>query len=517
MNNSSGSPSAPSDAADRARVGPGTLAAVALLLPVALVLVGPVPSLTENGYLLPPYRLFHPGFIARDWTFGGGWDRTWLFNHLLGAPLAVLPLEAVGWLGRVAVSILILAALFRIGRRFDDSTPAVILVLLLWLCAGQALVGGEVLLPFLAPNTTAWACLLLSIDALLADRDVLAAALLGVCFSLHPAVGLSAFAGVFAGLLALGYSQRRLLRLIAVTIPGAMPGIIGLVMLGGARSGGRADWAFQVLERQPYQLDPFYFRRSLLAAMAAMVAFTCVQGLGRGQGKVSRFVAGFELGLVVVFVGGVTARWVGRFELLRVFPFRLLPVVTLPFFGFALLKALRDRHRRPLGSGMAALTVLGCVGALVAIGQVGHTVSVAHKLWQPPDDLTHAFEWVARNTPEDAILIVPPIRRDARYRAGRAITVSWAFARMDSLTAWRERIVSLVGPQQPPLVGAEPWMEARFNERTEAQIDEAQARFGGDYLVSAGTYSFPVLYDTGTYRVYRLTPPVHPAMAQGPP
>lgn len=48
-------------------------------------------------------------------------------------------------------------------------------------------------------------------------------------------------------------------------------------------------------------------------------------------------------------------------------------------------------------------------------------------------------------------------------------------------------------------------MAQHYNQLPAEAIVAIQAAYGGDYLVSRNHYRFPVLYDTGTYRVYRLT------------
>ena len=47
-------------------------------------------------------------------------------------------------------------------------------------------------------------------------------------------------------------------------------------------------------------------------------------------------------------------------------------------------------------------------------------------------------------------------------------------------------------------------MEIHYNQLTEKDIRSIVEKYGGDYLVSKGGYSYPILFDSGTYKVYSL-------------
>jgi hypothetical protein len=47
-------------------------------------------------------------------------------------------------------------------------------------------------------------------------------------------------------------------------------------------------------------------------------------------------------------------------------------------------------------------------------------------------------------------------------------------------------------------------MAAHFNQLTATDIASLTEKYGAEYLVSSARYRYPVLFDTGTYKVYRV-------------
>ena len=53
---------------------------------------------------------------------------------------------------------------------------------------------------------------------------------------------------------------------------------------------------------------------------------------------------------------------------------------------------------------------------------------------------------------------------------------------------------------------AKPVMKARYRALSESDIASIQRKYGGDHLVSDADYAYPVLFDSGTYKVFALSP-----------
>src|SRR5690349_20512927 len=77
---------------------------------VFLFQLRPVPFSNELLYLLVPYHLAHPQFLAGDWTLNGYWDHA-VFDLLVSVPMRALSLETVGWIGRIVTWVFLAAGL----------------------------------------------------------------------------------------------------------------------------------------------------------------------------------------------------------------------------------------------------------------------------------------------------------------------------------------------------------------------------------------------------------------------
>jgi len=125
------------------------------------------------------------------------------------------------------------------------------------------------------------------------------------------------------------------------------------------------------------------------------------------------------------------------------------------------------------------------------------------------EDWEKAFKWVAKNTPNNSIIISPPWRGESFYLSQRAQIASWWVPRLDHLTEWRERLESLAGDVsgvRPETTKARlEYMVAHYNQLPPTEIASLVAKYGAEYLVSSTTYGYPVIFQSGTYKVYALT------------
>jgi len=149
---------------------------------------------------------------------------------------------------------------------------------------------------------------------------------------------------------------------------------------------------------------------------------------------------------------------------------------------------------------VAIIALLNPFGKGVA--QIRETI----RTWTAPhDDFQKAAVWIAESTPADALVIEPPSRRDVWYFSKRATIVSFYYPTYDRLTTWRGRIAELTGDVRVSNGDAAPAeLEAAFNGLPEAQIGKIKQKYGASYLVSRAVYSYPVLFETETYKVYQL-------------
>jgi len=492
-------------------VGSYTLNFAVVLLLVAIVHGVPAPSGNEYLYLLVPAKHATPEYLLNDWTLSQPWTTHYVFNAVIGPATRLMPLELVGWIGRLACWLLTTLALFRLGSRFQIPRAAIAFSVALWVLLGQAVVAGDWIYGGFEAKTVAYVLVLFALDAFLSERWILASALLGSAFSFHPQVGLWSALAVALTLLVMGRRLRTLLVVTFTTALFALPGVVPVLsLLGSTGAPSAEDWQFFALVRSPHHLDPFAWPRRDIVLAYLIMLFNWLQFRRSGDQPAIRFLTLLQLFFCLFFSLGLLSRFTDQYALLRLAPFRLFPVLVLVFFFFHLMAAL---YRRPPGGADALLVVVGLLAVMGLNNPVGLFLDAAqntYAAWRAgDDDLRRTFKWIAGHTANGTTAILPPWRRDASYVSRRAHIADWNAVPVDRLSEWRERIAAMVGPNwvdRPEATWREK-MEAGYNERTDEDIRSIVRRYGGDYLVSKARYPYDVLFDSGTYRVYSLARP----------
>jgi hypothetical protein len=460
-------------------------------------------------YLLQPAKLWNSSLLSNDWTFSGPLTTHFIFNLLVGPLTLLLSLEVVGWVGRILSWSLTLVALIKFGQHFRIPLWMITLSILLWLFYGQSVVGGEWILGTFEAKSIAYPLLFFSLNGFMRQRGVWPAILLGLAFSFHPIVGLWSMVAVGTSLIVLRTPVRAIIKYGCYTGLFALPGLIPLLM--SLDGGTQEAWRFIALVVIPYHFDPFYFGSSklLIFQLIILLCFNLIHVTFAKKNYASRFLLLFQVFLAGFFASGFLARFSENYEFLKYMPCRLFPVLVPLFFFFHFMSALRDSHRV---KHRAALIALG----LFALVSFGNPVEVFRRnlrhqylMWtQGEEDVQKAFRWIATNTPHGSVLISPPWRGDSFYISRRAQIASWWIPRFDRLTEWRERLETLSGDLsdvEPPTTKARmEQMTHHFNTLSETDIAFLRQRFGANYLVSSASYSYPVRFDSGSYKVYSL-------------
>lgn len=489
---------------------PGVFAAALLaLLVLCLAIHGrPVPAANEFIYLLLPLRQWDGGFLANDWTLAEPWYTHWVFNFLAGPLALVLPVEALGWIGRIASWTASLAALLLLGRRFDLGPVAASAGIALWLILGQSLVGGSWMIGTFEAKCVAYLLAVLAVFDLAGGHTRRGSVALGLAFSFHPHVGLMAGLGAAAGALALRLPVAELARMAGITVLFGLPGAIPILQVVGEGSAPPEAVRFLAQAKLAVHLDPWTWPRREILLYFTLFAFNAIQAWPARDDPRMRFLLAFEAALAAAFAAGLAGRAADGWRLLQLtMPFRMGPLVTLLFFGLHLMRAARrlpELAARPLALGLCALSLLGLGNPL---GRFADQLAQTRRAWlERPDDVARALEWVGANTPEDAIVLAPPTRHDAWHLSRRAQVVTWIGPTAARLGEWHERVTSLGGDAA---ARAEPAsykeaLDAAFHERDEADMLALARRYGAGYLVSRAHYGLPVVYETGGARVYAV-------------
>ena len=473
----------------------------ALLGAVFLFVGKPVPYSNEFLYLL---RL-EPNFLPNDWTFSVPATEHWFFNFIFSFPARFLSLEIIGWIGRIAVWSLSLAALVKLGKLWAIPHWAIAAAIFLWLAFGQAVVNEEWIFGGFEAKTVSYVFLLFSLLEFSKRKIILPAALLGLSFSFHPAVGLWAIPAIGLALLIEKIPIADFVKLVGVTF---LFSLFGLIPLFAEQTSQAAysfdDWKFVVLYRVPWHLDSFQFSKSGIILIFVMLAFNCV-ALWKSESFALRFLLKFQIFLGVFFASGLLLRWFESYALLRLMPMRLFPIITPLFFLFTVfytVPRLASRRHKTFVSVFAVLIVL----AFNPFGRGFYQIRETAQSWQAaPDDFQTASAWIAKNTPPDSVVLYPPNRRDFWYRARRASVASFAYPTYNRLSEWRGRVADLTDDFQISKgeTGSEE-IEVAFHALSAEQIQRLKNKYAATHLVSRSKYSYPIIFETETYRVYQL-------------
>ena len=330
--------------------------------------------------------------------------------------------------------------------------------------------------------------------------------MLGLSFGFHPAVGLWAIPAVGLALLLEKIAARDFVKVVIITGVFSLFGIIPLLAeQSNAAANSVENWQFVVIMRVPWHLDLFQFSRSGMVLIYAMLAFN-IFALWKSEHFALRFLVKFQTALGVFFLFGYLLRWLELYSLLRLMPTRLFPIFTPLFFlftAFYFVSHIRQKRNKIIALVFVTLTVL----LLNPFGKGYKQIRETVQTWTAaPDDLKKTSLWTAANTPPDSLIIQPPQNKEFWYWSHRAAVVSFAYPTYDRLGEWRSRLADLTGNLQISKGDiANEEIERAYNNLSAEQIVALKQKYGATHLVSRAVYPYPIIFETETYKVYKLS------------
>jgi hypothetical protein len=462
-----------------------------LLLAAVFVFVGkPVPYGNEPVYLLRLVKAYQPNFLSNDISFSTTASEHWLYNHIFGLLPLVFSIQSFAWLGRISAWFLLLIAIFRLAKHWEIPIWTISLSMFVWLSIGQTIVNGEWIFGGFEAKNIAYICLLFSLDYFVKKRELVASILLGLSFSFHPAVGLWAILAVGIALL---FERTNFKTIVQVMMVTGLFALIGAVNLFGESNANSDDWKFFVIDRAPEHLDPFYWLIKGFIVAALMFAFCWLANW-------NSFLKKFLITLSVFFAIGILLRFFEQWQLLCLMPMRLFPVFLPLFFFFTLAKCCKQKSFSTLSAFMVILVFVSFLwwqkSELLPIVQVKETIQSWTKT---TDDETKAYLWLRENSPENAICLSPPNNRYVWFYSNRSQFVSFSYPPFEKMTEWRARLKTIVGENSE----SEAMLKA-YSSLSQSKIDEIAKNFGVKYVVTTANYEYPMVFESGNYKVYRL-------------
>lgn len=496
----------------------------------------PPPGVNEAHYLC---RLKH--FANPDWCRGD------LFLESPDAHLAMvlmgawavhwLPLAALAWVGRLLVWGLLAVAWRRLSSGVATALWCAPLSAALWVTGVEQLhLAGEWVVGGVEAKCFAYVFVLLGLAEYAGGHWNRAWLLLGVASALHPLVGGWSVLVLFALWAIYHRREATFWSMLPCLAAGGVLALAGvappLLMNWGVDPGVVADAnRIYVFDRLPHHLallsmpDAWLANRAvrnlimlLLLAAATLTAMAMRRRAWDPRRpdalmRLVRFAWGAAvlvgLGLAIEFslsdAPAAAARW------LRYYWFRLNDVAAPLAVSLVAVAGVAAgvRARRAWAPALLALLILAPAWHL------GSKVWQRQELPIPPADRkvhnyanwVDACRWAAENTSEDALFLVPRYSHTFKWRAGRAVVVTYKDIPQDAagLVEWRRRLYDIY--TYPHAAGGDdPHWIVSLSELGARRLRELADKYGADYVLTDRyrRASLPVAYANATYVIYDL-------------
>lgn len=498
-------------------------------------------------HFLPLARQFaDPDWVPKDWYYTEPAGYRLLFMAVFGYMAKTLGFLAASILGRLIGYTLIAAGLVFLSRRLNLSLVFLLLAayFFLYLNIYQGVVAQEWIINGIESKVLAYGFLLFGLGFMFDRRYGWMALMMGLSASFHVLVG------GWAGLATLGWLLLRRRQDLADV------GRLGRLALIYLVSGAFAIWPvlqqfttpevegpispsyLYVFIRTPHHLNPLawdsnWWIRPLiyLAVMLLSAAWLWRQRTTDEQPihtVTRRGLAEWTLlGLVPFAVGVAIAPLDRDGNFLQYYPFRvgdvMLPLVTALLLSCA-LEQLGERVFKRQGHRIVTFI---CIVFLVGFGvhQWESFSSSLQDLRQFPGEgqgvdnpeLREMYSWIRDNTPEDAVIITPPVEFvNFTWITERATVVKFRFVPSTSgkVMAWYERLNDLSGSRDP-WANLSPTEDNRgkiyrslttgYSRLRARQVTALMDKYQASYFFTdaARQLELPVAHRSGPYMLYQ--------------
>ncbi|MBP8974545.1 MAG: hypothetical protein KBH93_11775 [Anaerolineae bacterium] len=445
----------------------------------------------QADHLLLVNRLLDPHYLSQDFFL----NETLIFDPranyaaLLALMAHVIPLSAVTWALSLGTSCLTAVLTVAVAHDLFGDYVAGMLSVLLMGALGASLPGG--VLGFytseLVPRWLAQPLILLSVWASLRSQPVYVVAFCGLATIIHPQEGLVS-GGIM--LLALTLAERGFRREVRAAWLVYMVMALTVLVPYTAQPRISSDLFIELVAhiRNPHHLLVSTFSRQGLLIMGALVIAFFISWLRWQPSQPVR--KKWLLWMGVGYVGLMIVAYL----FVEVIPTRL--GVTLQGFRyqwllawFSILFIAREfsRHRW-----------------LARVGAAFFAIAFAGTLYGPPPpspDRVSVSAWVQKNTPPDAIFVIPPDWAEFRLDAERAVVEQFkTFPYQDeNMLRWYERITDVYGDSITA-------MNMHYHGIDDARLCFLAEKYNATYAVlyHDTSSSLPVLYRNNEYRVVPL-------------
>lgn len=498
------------------------LAEVLLIVAVCFIVAGDVPpNVNEAHYLGRLKHYWNPTWCAGD-RFLESTDTQILFIWLFGWVTCFVSLAATAWIGRVIAWTFFAWAWQRLSWRIVPRPFASVLSATLFLAlnsyshmAGEWVVGG------VEAKCFAYPFVLLALCGVLDGRWNYVWLMLGLATAFHPLVG--GWSGVVCvGIWLIDGRQEQ-------TLVSMLPGFAlgGLIALVGIIPALTLTWdvpaetvaeanRIYVFDRLPHHLAPLTLPREEVTRRLTGHALLVVAFLIVTRARIPNLhrIALFAWGAILLASMGLVIEIALRdhalvaAKLLRYYWFRLTDFavpMAVAFVVVAITAEAFDRRR-------AWATPLLLLAMTFGGWFLGTTVWKRYQNPTPPADNKIAeyaswiqvCEWIARETPSDAVFLTPRLNVSFKWRTGRPEVVNRKDIPQDArgIVEWSERVKDVYGKQ----VGDEEFAVDSIGELGDDRVRELAKKYSAEYVLSdrGQMLRLPVAYRNEDYVVYKI-------------
>lgn len=522
--------------------------AVMALLSLKLLLVeimGDHAGVNEVDVLPLAKQYVDSTWIPGDWYLNQPPGYRLLFQALFGRLLVAWGFLATSVVGRLLCYGLVASGLVLIGRVLGLSLPLLSLAVFLFL-DNQSLAAGEWLVGGLEAKSFAYGLVLLAIGLMLEGRYLWMALMLGLATSFHVLVGSWAFLVVLGWLVLrkktpiMGIQHLGLVLLIYLATSAFAVTTVVKQLFTPTPVGSVLPSYVYVFVRLPHHLNPLSWPSNwwvkpimylvLLALSIAVLGGSFSQLWRKQQSKelyrhqLARMVlVEFTLLSIVPFVLGLAiAPFDSQGSFLQYYPFRLgdvmLPLNTSLLFACALEQTFTGKARRVLLLVCIVLLSWNCSTQAVTFkNQLLALRQFPSKQQQVDPEWRTLCTWVRSHTPQDAIVVSPPVEfPNFTWLAERPTIAKFKLLPQTKtgILTWYNRLRDLSGKISPwPTNGNTKAIDARnfkevftngYNHLTTAQAEDLMIKYQADYFVTKISHQLelPIVFRNSLYILY---------------
>ncbi len=504
------------------------------------------PDVGESHYLVKAKHYWQPAWCAED-LFLESRDAHTAFYWTFGWVTKFFSLTATAWIGRV-VTWLLLAWSWR--RLSWAVVPRPLMSLLsaglLLLCLRQLHLAGEWVIGGVEAKGFAYVLVFLALQAIVKDRWRAALILAGAAGAFHVLVGGWTVVAIGMAWLMCGSSRPRLMTLLPAAAIGLLLSLPGLWPALALNQGVPKDVAHEaariyVFERLAHHLVYSQFPAVNIARFQLLVvAWAVIAWLQRREPSVTRLQRVVAGTIVIALIGVVIDQaFVIRANmldqspdeyeravagLLRYYWYRmsdsLVPVGVALAAVWGITKLQTSKPALAAGLSMAA--ILLSVANLAEVNYQRRLLPVPPAIVQPNIESTRPItakmwwqdwqavcDWVAQETPADALFLTPREQQTFKWYAGRAEIATRKDVPQDArgLMEWKQRLTDIY-PRDP---------EHHLHDLaafSDAELLDLARKYRASYIVADLTRAqrriglpqvYPVLVeDNSSFAVYRV-------------